>query len=67
MILLSCDGWKYSHFAAGRSFTHSPYTIYMGRGYTVVLEEKLRKYGLEFKEVNQQPEYGYPLFMSTPQ
>ena len=27
------------------------YTIYMGRWYTVVLEEKLRKYGLEFKEV----------------
>ena len=26
------------------------YTIYMGRGYKVVLEEKLRKYGLEFKE-----------------
>ena len=23
----------------------------MGRGYTLVLEEKLRKYGLEFKEV----------------
>ena len=29
------------------------YTIYMGRWYTVVLEEKLRKYGLEFKEVKQ--------------
>ena len=43
------------------------YTKYIGRGYTVVLKEKLRKYGLEFKEVNQQPEYGYPLFMSTPQ
>ena len=28
-------------------------TIYMGRWYTVVLEEKLRKYGLEFKEVKQ--------------
>ena len=27
------------------------YTIYMGRWYTVVLEQKLRKYGLEFKEV----------------
>ena len=27
------------------------YTIYVGRGCKVVLEEKLRKYGLEFKEV----------------
>ena len=27
------------------------YTIYMGLGYKVVLKEKWRKYGLEFKEV----------------
>ena len=27
------------------------YTIYVGRGCKVVLEEKLRKYGLEFKQV----------------
>ena len=27
------------------------YAIYMRQGYTVVLENKLRKYGLEFKEV----------------
>ena len=32
--------------------SHIPlYTICMGRWYTVVLEEKLRKYVLEFKEV----------------
>ena len=31
--------------------TFTFHTIYMGRWYTVVLEEKLRKYGLEFKEV----------------
>ena len=50
MLLLSGDRWKY--FAAGRSFTHFPLLyIYMGRGYKVVLEEKLRKYVLEFKKV----------------
>ena len=50
MLLLSGDRWKY--FAAGRSFTHFPLRyIYMGRGYKVVLEEKLRKYVLEFKKV----------------
>ena len=50
MLLLSGDRWKY--FAAGRSFTHFPlHYIYMGRGYKDFLEEKLRKYGLEFKKV----------------
>ena len=50
MLLLSGDRWKY--FAAGSSFTHFPLRyIYMGRGYKVVLEEKLRKYVLEFKKV----------------
>ena len=53
MLLLSSERRKYLHFAAGRSFTHSPlhYIYVMGRGYKVVLEGKLRKYGLEFKEV----------------
>ena len=53
MLLLSSERRKYLHFAAGRSFIHSPlhYIYVMGRGYKVVLEGKLRKYGLEFKEV----------------
>ena len=49
MYLLSRDKWKYLHFAARRSFTYSPFHV--GLWYTVVLEEKLRKCGLEFKEV----------------
>ena len=48
MLLLSCDTLQ----REGPSHIHL-YTIYMymGRGYKVVLEEKLRKYGLEFKGV----------------
>ena len=53
MLLFSIERRKYLHFAAGKSFTHSPlhYIYVMGREYKVVLEGKLRKYGLEFKQV----------------
>ena len=46
MLLLSSDILQ----REGPSHIHL-HTIYMGRGYKVVLAEKLRKYGLEFKEV----------------
>ena len=46
MLLLSSDIFQ----REGPSHIYL-YTIYLGGGYKVVLEEKLRKYGLEFKEV----------------
>ena len=51
MLLLSSDRWKYLHFAAESPSHIHLYTIYMERVYKVVLEENLRKYGLEFKKV----------------
>ena len=48
-FLRSSDRWKYLHLQReGPSHIHL-YPIYMGRGYTV--EDKLRKYELEFKEL----------------
>ena len=42
MFLLSSDRWKYLHFAARRSFTHSPlHYIYMGRWYTVQYQQHM--------------------------
>ena len=51
MLLLSSDRLRYLNFA-GESLSHNHlYAIYMGRGYTVVLEDKLRKEGLEIEVV----------------
>ena len=61
MLLLSSDRWKYFYILQreGPSHIHL-YTVYVGWGYTVVLEEKLRKYGLEFKEVKSTNRIGLP-------
>ena len=42
----------------GTSHIHL-YAIYMRRGYTVLLENKLRKYGLVFKEVKSTTRISY--------
>ena len=61
MLLLSSDRWKYFYILQREGSSHIHlYTVYVGWGYTVVLEEKLRKYGLEFKEVKSTNRIGLP-------